>query len=95
MADNHRSVIGEITHGTYQCREAGELARASSEKQKRHRVARSVHFSTPVPGAQRKRIACHKGRSVTSLIKEWAASAERRITHHLSDKALTQFYDSE
>jgi hypothetical protein len=29
---------------------------------------------------QLKRIACHKGCSVTSLIKEWAASAERRIT---------------
>jgi hypothetical protein len=27
MTDNHRSVIGEITHGRYQCREAGELAR--------------------------------------------------------------------
>jgi hypothetical protein len=25
MADNHRSVIGEITHGRYQCRKAGEL----------------------------------------------------------------------
>jgi hypothetical protein len=28
MTDNHRSVIGEITHGSYQCREAGEVARA-------------------------------------------------------------------
>ena len=37
--------------------------------------------------AQLKRIACHKGSSVTSLIKEWAASAERRITHQLSGKA--------
>jgi hypothetical protein len=33
--------------------------------------------------AQLKRIGCHKGCSVTSLIKEWAASAERRITHQL------------
>jgi hypothetical protein len=28
MTDNHRSVIGEITHAPYQCREAGELARS-------------------------------------------------------------------
>jgi hypothetical protein len=33
--------------------------------------------------AQPKRIACDKGCSVTSLIKEWAASAEPRITHQL------------
>jgi hypothetical protein len=45
--------------------------------------------------AQLKRFACQKGCSVTSLIKEWAASAERRITHHLSGKALTQYYDGE
>jgi hypothetical protein len=43
--------------------------------------------------AQLKRIACHKGCSVTSLIKEWAASVERRITHQLSGKALEQYYD--
>jgi hypothetical protein len=43
--------------------------------------------------AQLKRIACHKGCSVTSLIKEWAASAERRITHQRSGKALKQYYD--
>jgi hypothetical protein len=41
--------------------------------------------------AQLKRIACHKGCSVTSLIKEWVASAERRITHQLSGKALKQY----
>jgi hypothetical protein len=33
MADNYHSVIAEITHGPYQCREAGELARASSENE--------------------------------------------------------------
>jgi hypothetical protein len=43
--------------------------------------------------AQLKRIACHKGCSVTSLIREWAA--ERRITHQLSGKALKQYYDGE
>jgi hypothetical protein len=45
--------------------------------------------------AQLKRIACQKSCSVTSLIKEWAASAERRITHQLSGKALRQYYDRE
>jgi hypothetical protein len=35
------------------------------------------------------------GCSVTSLIKEWAASAQRRITHQLSGKALKQYYDGE
>jgi hypothetical protein len=39
--------------------------------------------------AQLKRIGRHKGCAVTSLIKEWAASAERRITHQLSGKALS------
>jgi uncharacterized phage protein gp47/JayE len=39
--------------------------------------------------AQLNRIACHKGCSVTSLIREWAASAEGRITHQLSGKALS------
>lgn len=32
---------------------------------------------------------------MTSLIKEWAASAERRITHQLAGKALKQYYDGE
>ena len=45
--------------------------------------------------AQLKRIGCHKGCSLTSLIKEWAASAERRITHQLSGKARKQYYDGE
>jgi hypothetical protein len=44
--------------------------------------------------AHLKRIARHKGRSVTSLIKEWAASAERRATHQLSGKALKQYYEA-
>jgi hypothetical protein len=45
--------------------------------------------------AQIKRIACHKGCSVTSVIKEWAVSAERRATHQLSGKALKQHYVGE
>jgi predicted nicotinamide N-methyase len=43
--------------------------------------------------AQLKRIAAHKDCSVTALIREWAASAERRITRQLSGKALKAYYD--
>jgi uncharacterized protein YvpB len=39
--------------------------------------------------AQLKRIACHKGCSVTSLYQGVATSAERRVTHQLSGKALS------
>jgi hypothetical protein len=92
MTDNHRSIIGEITHGSYQCREAGELVRASSEKRKRPQVARSVHFRRQHQGAaQADRLS--QGLLGTSLVKEWAASAERRITHQLSGKALKQYYE--
>ena len=41
---------------------------------------------------QLKRVAAHKGRSVTSLIREWAASAERRIVGQLSGKDLKRYY---
>jgi hypothetical protein len=41
---------------------------------------------------QLKRIAAHKGRSVTSLIREWAASAERRIVGQISGKDLKRYY---
>lgn len=41
---------------------------------------------------QLKRVTAHKGRSVTSLIREWAASAERRIVGHLSAKELKRYY---
>jgi hypothetical protein len=41
---------------------------------------------------QLKRVAAHKGRSVTSLIREWAASAERRIVGQLSGKDLKRHY---
>jgi hypothetical protein len=90
MADNHRSVIGDITHGPYQRREADALARASSEKRKRHKLRAQFIFDASTR-VQLKRIACHKGCSVASLIKEWAASAERRIIHQLGQgvKAIT------
>jgi hypothetical protein len=41
---------------------------------------------------QLKRVASHKARSVTSLIREWAASAERRIVGQLSGKDLKRYY---
>jgi hypothetical protein len=95
MTDNHRSIIEEITHGTYQCREAGELARAQSEKTKTAPSCALSSFSRPAPGAQLKRITCHKGCSVTFVIKAWAASAERRVTAQLSGKALKRYYGEE
>jgi hypothetical protein len=55
---------------------------------------RSVHFRCQHHGAaQADRLS--QELLVTSLIKEWAASAERRITHQLSGKALKLYYDGE
>jgi hypothetical protein len=42
--------------------------------------------------AQLDRLACHRGYTVTALIEEWAASAERRATARLSGKALKAYY---
>jgi hypothetical protein len=94
MADNHRGVIG-----------ISLMALTNAEKQARWRERhlknengtklRAQFIFDASTRAQLKRIACHKGCSVTSLIKEWAASAERRITHQLSGKALKQYYDGE
>jgi hypothetical protein len=41
---------------------------------------------------QLKRVAAHKGRSVTSLIREWAASAKRRIVGQLSAREEKRYY---
>jgi hypothetical protein len=61
---------------------------------KRKQVARSVHFRRQHQGAaQTDRQS--RGCSATSVIKEWAVSAERRATHQLSSNALTQYYDGE
>jgi hypothetical protein len=43
--------------------------------------------------AQLKRVARHRGRSVTPLIREWAASAERRIVAQLSAREEKRYYD--
>jgi hypothetical protein len=82
MTDNHPSVIGEITHGSYQCREAGELARTHLKNENGTKLRAQFIFDASTR-AQLKRIACRKGCSMTSLIKEGAAGAERRITRQL------------
>jgi hypothetical protein len=43
--------------------------------------------------AKLERLARHKGRTAISLIDEWAASAERRVTARLSGKALKTYYN--
>jgi hypothetical protein len=43
--------------------------------------------------AQLDRLARHRRYTVTALIEEWAASAERRATARLSGKALKTYYD--
>jgi hypothetical protein len=42
---------------------------------------------------QLKRVAAHRGRSVAALIREWAASAERRIVERLSPREEKRYYD--
>jgi hypothetical protein len=41
------------------------------------------------------RLAHHRNCSVTALIDDLAASAERRATSQMSPKALKQYYDGE
>src|SRR5215475_10065454 len=93
MTDNHRSVIGDITHGPEQCREAGSWRERHLKNETGTKLRAQFIFDASTR-AQIRRIACHRGCSVTSLIKE-APSAERRITHQLSGKALNQYYDGE
>jgi hypothetical protein len=94
MTANHRSVIGDITHGSYQCREAGDLTRTSYEKRKWHQVARSVHFRRQHQGAaQAHRLS--QGLPGDVSHQGVGGEAERRITHQLSGKALKQYYDGE
>jgi hypothetical protein len=39
------------------------------------------------------RLARHKGCTAISLIDDWAASAERRVTARLTGKALKTYYN--
>lgn len=45
--------------------------------------------------AQLDRLARHKRYTVTALIEEWAASAERRATSRLLGRTLKRYYDAE
>jgi hypothetical protein len=92
MTDNHRGVIGEITHGLAN---AEKQARWRERSLKNENGTKFQFIFDASTRARLKRIACHKGCSVTSLINEWAASAERRVTHQLSGKALKRYYGEE
>jgi hypothetical protein len=43
--------------------------------------------------AKLKRLARHKGSSVTALIERWATAAEHRLVARLTPKALKAYYD--
>jgi hypothetical protein len=45
--------------------------------------------------AQMDRLARHKGYTITALIEELVAGAERRITARLSGRVLKAYYDRE
>jgi hypothetical protein len=45
--------------------------------------------------AKMDRLARHKGYTITALIEELVASAERRVTGQLSGKALRRYYNGE
>jgi hypothetical protein len=81
MTDNHRIVIGDITHGPYKCREAGELARASSDN--------------AVTRAKMGRLARHRGYTITAPVKELVERAERPVTARLPSSSLEAYYDAE
>jgi hypothetical protein len=73
----------------------------NAEKQARYRErhlgtdgekARIQLFLCASAKAQLDRLARHKGYSVTALIEELAASAERRIVNRLTQKAQRDYY---
>ena len=57
--------------------------------------ARIQLFLSATAKAQLDRLARHKGYTVTALIEELAASAERRTVAKLTGKALKEYYDGE
>jgi hypothetical protein len=67
LADNHRRVIKEITHGPYQCREAGELVRCGRAAQVIGTAVRDPMQTSPdhtVAG-----VGARSGPSVSMLVK--------------------------
>jgi hypothetical protein len=80
------------------------MALTNAEKQARYRERhlgvnggkrRLTLFIDATTGAQLDRLAHRKGYSVTSVVEELAANAERRITARLSSKALRAYYERE
>jgi predicted DNA-binding ribbon-helix-helix protein len=80
------------------------MALTNAEKQARYRKrhlgrhgekARVQLFLSADTRAQLRRLAHRKGYTVTALIEELAASAERRVTAKLSGRTLKRYYDSE
>jgi hypothetical protein len=78
------------------------MALTNAEKQARWRERHLKHengtklraqfvFDTNTIG-QLKRVAKHRECSVASLIRGWAANAERRIVEPLSDKDRKRYY---
>jgi hypothetical protein len=77
------------------------MALTNAEKQARYRERhlgvngekrRLTLFIDATTGAQLERLAHRKGYSVTAVVEELAASAERRATSRLSGKALKTYY---
>lgn len=80
------------------------MALTNAEKQARYRQrhlgrhgekARVQLFLSAGAKAQLGRLARRKDYTVTALIEELAASAERRVTAKLSGKARKRYYESE
>jgi hypothetical protein len=79
------------------------MALTNAEKQARYRE-RHLQNGTKSRGhfileattkAKLLRLAHHRNCSVTALIDDLAAGAERRATSQMSPKALKQYYDGE
>jgi hypothetical protein len=78
------------------------MALTNAEKQRAYRQrhlgrdgekARIQLFLSATTRAQLNRLARHNGYTVTALIEELAASAERRTVAKLTGKALKEYYD--
>ena len=80
------------------------MALTNAEKQARYRERhlgvngekrRLTLFSDATTVAQLDRLAHRKGYSVTAVVEELTASAERRVTSKLSGKALRAYLERE
>jgi hypothetical protein len=78
------------------------MALTNAEKQRRYRErhlgvdsekARIQLFLSAMTRAQLDRLAAHRGSTITALVEELAASAERRTVARLTGKALKAYYD--